>query len=452
MKLVDLKGNIVTPINYDHIGKYDHLSDLIPVGLKKLFEIDGEQYNILQFGFVNSKGQEIVPCIYDEIENFSDGLAAVKSRLKWGFIDKLGNQVISCIYESVQSFCDGLAAVKKNDKWGFINTQGNEMIPFYYESASGFSDGVSIVGIRGLYWLINKNGRRLRSKSYYKISKFHENISTVAKFRDGGTHGPYGNVTYEYKYGIINTNGDEIGNYEYDEVSIFKKGIAKFRKNKNWGLINCYGEEISPCIYADILNWDQDFIIIKNQFDPYNIKYGFINRLGVVIIDCIFREVRLFREGIAACSKNHEWVFMKSDGTQLTPHAYVTVKDFRNGFAWVYGKKDIESINYKWGIIDIEGKEILDCILDCIRVDDFKDGKAGIISRGEEYGFVDKFGTITWTGKYRYDDDDYCSEEVGQDDSKNWKADYFDAMTDGQLGNYHDYEGGIDSIDDWSKG
>lgn len=34
----------------------------------------------------------------------------------------------------------------------------------------------------------------------------------------------------------------------------------------------------------------------------------------------------------------------------------------------------------------------------------------------------------------------------------NWKREYFNTMTDGQLGDYEDFQGEIDDIDTWSRG
>jgi hypothetical protein len=52
------------------------------------------------------------------------------------------------------------------------------------------------------------------------------------------------------------------------------------------------------------------------------------------------------------------------------------------------------------------------------------------------------------------DFDEQYIEEDSHDtgDQTDWERDYFNAMTDGQLGDYDDFEGGIDEIDTWSRG
>ncbi len=53
------------------------------------------------------------------------------------------------------------------------------------------------------------------------------------------------------------------------------------------------------------------------------------------------------------------------------------------------------------------------------------------------------------------EEDDYVDEEPyyePDNQDNDWKRDYFDAMTDGQLGDYDDFGGDIDDIDTWARG
>ncbi len=60
-----------------------------------------------QWGFVDKEGQEVVPCRYDEVRDFSGDLAAVRLGGKWGFVDKSGKEVVPCRYDEVRDFRDG---------------------------------------------------------------------------------------------------------------------------------------------------------------------------------------------------------------------------------------------------------------------------------------------------------------------------------------------------------
>jgi hypothetical protein len=58
--------------------------------------------------------------------NFSEGLAAKEWSGKWGFVDKTGKEVIPCIYKDVGDFSEGYAQVQRtwDGQWGFIDKNG----------------------------------------------------------------------------------------------------------------------------------------------------------------------------------------------------------------------------------------------------------------------------------------------------------------------------------------
>ena len=55
-------------------------------------------------------------------------LEEIKKDEKWGYIDTHGDLVISCNWDQVYGFSEGLAAVKKGNTWYFIDKAGNIVI------------------------------------------------------------------------------------------------------------------------------------------------------------------------------------------------------------------------------------------------------------------------------------------------------------------------------------
>lgn len=77
-----------------------------------------------RYGYLDSKGNVVIPFRYKSADNFREGLAKVGNGKHYGFIDKDGNTVIPLIYDEAYCFHDGYAAVRQNGKWGFIDKSG----------------------------------------------------------------------------------------------------------------------------------------------------------------------------------------------------------------------------------------------------------------------------------------------------------------------------------------
>ena len=78
-------------------------------------------------------GEVLTQPIYQSLYAWGDVIIKVKINDKWGFIDSNGREQIPCIYEDVDSFKNGLAGAKMDGKWGFINEKGQVEIPFQFE-------------------------------------------------------------------------------------------------------------------------------------------------------------------------------------------------------------------------------------------------------------------------------------------------------------------------------
>jgi len=83
--------------------------------------------------------------------HFSEGLLWFEDdeKRQWGLCDTKGTIIISPKYDDVLDFSEGLAAVnlgakfgltpwRQGGKWGFINTRGEVIVPLEFENVHSF--------------------------------------------------------------------------------------------------------------------------------------------------------------------------------------------------------------------------------------------------------------------------------------------------------------------------
>lgn len=103
-----------------------------------------------RWGYVDTDGNLVIECQYDDAGNFSEGLAAVENdKDLYGYIDKTGAVVIPFQFDDAKDFHEGLAAVKKDKQWGYITKAGILVIPYQYGDAEAFYQGVAQVKKNG---------------------------------------------------------------------------------------------------------------------------------------------------------------------------------------------------------------------------------------------------------------------------------------------------------------
>jgi len=130
---VDKTGKEV--LVFDERGSLRAFSD----GLASVFSYDSDLEDSYKVGYIDKTGKLVIPRIY-EVEGghgatareFSEGLLAIGKMVegykdkKYGVIDTSGKEIIPFVYDCIEMFSEGMAAVcigypyGNNAKWGFI--------------------------------------------------------------------------------------------------------------------------------------------------------------------------------------------------------------------------------------------------------------------------------------------------------------------------------------------
>jgi hypothetical protein len=241
---IDLKDYI--SIEDDELENYDP-SDIIDINLggeswgyyvSKDADMDIPDENFIcdqkdgKWGFIDKKGNILIPFEYSEVNDFCEGLARVELDGKWGFIDKMGKIIVPIEYEVANDFSEGFACLELEGKLGFVDISGEIIISFEYEDAHDFSYGFASVKKEGKWGFVDQTGRIKIPLEYdYSGSFDYDGFASVQK---------------DEKWGFIDKTGKIIIPLEYDEVRSYFGGYKKVKKDEKWGFIDKLG----------VINWE----------------------------------------------------------------------------------------------------------------------------------------------------------------------------------------------------
>lgn len=100
---------------------------------------------------------------------------------KWGFADNTGKVIVPPQFKEIQDFSEGLAAVKTDRLWGFIDNTGKIVIDYQYYQPTPFSCGKSVIDTNNGYIVINKNGQKISTEEYTLMSPFTDGYAFAMK-------------------------------------------------------------------------------------------------------------------------------------------------------------------------------------------------------------------------------------------------------------------------------
>jgi hypothetical protein len=300
-----LDGQIIFPGQFTTAGPFSS------AGVAAVYE-EGK------FHVVNLKGQELKPLVdnFELAKNFygpkafSCGLIPVKINEKWGYLDSLGGIRIAAIFEQVNEFDGGFAAVRFKKKFlvlttkgqqipvdegvrnvrefseglapfedadgkaGFIGTDGKIVIPGQFKNTGQFSGGLAWARIdSGLVGFIGRDGNWVIKPTFVKVDNFDpesgmtrvmpdkvwEYIDTkgnVVEVHDTSLFGKFENGLAmgrrKGKVGFFDKTGQWVIAPQFDGARHFKHGYAAARLNKKWGVIDKRGKWVIEPEFDDI--------------------------------------------------------------------------------------------------------------------------------------------------------------------------------------------------------
>ena len=363
-------------------------------------------YKTNKCGFINKKGEYVIKPEFDEVDEFSEGLARVKVDGKYGYIDYNGKMVVEPSFVlAKQYFSNGLAGVYIDtvewQQWkdgkhlcyakkvGFIDKTGRYVIKPQYDNAGNFRHGLAWIEIGGKCGFIDKAGNMVVEPQFDWRPEYKNGFYIVSKHRN-------------YYYGLVDTTGKIIFEPQSFVEPIFCEGYAQistdekfngfgYLRPSNYGYIDKTGK----IVIEPQFDFSQDFCNgFAQVYDRTSELYGFINRKGDLVIPYQFKEAEDFSEnGLAAVRLNDKWGYIDTTGKFVIEPKFQYAGSFRNGMAQV----KVIINDEKWECIDTTGKTVP--APDCYACGYFENGFATFRKNGK-VGIIDTTGKIIIEPKY----------------------------------------------------
>lgn len=267
-----------------------------------------------EVNLINTSGKILAK--YNEIHEFSEGLARVKKGKKYGYINTSCKEVISPKYFKAGDFHEGLASIKVKKGFRFtgyeyINTKGDIVITpigYDYKSAGDFKGKFAYVtNTNNNKMVINKSGETVCDKRDYKKYLLLSN-NIIAAY-------------YKRKYILLDSLKREIFPGEkFEKIIDFNNNLLLARQSSKWAILNKEGYKITDHIFNSIEQ-------INESYWEYKFCYfaGLADSKGQMLIEPTFRNIKYTGNNIiqAIALKDisyydlnqGKWIFNKNNQT-----------------------------------------------------------------------------------------------------------------------------------------
>jgi len=127
-------------------------------GMAKVAKEHSDYYT---WGFINQKGKEVIPPVYDDVKEFQGNMAAVQKGVKWGFVDKEGRWVHKPGFYALIFLLNGNVWVWNGKKWGLLDNHGKYIRQAQFDKPLALDNSGNLFLIRKnkKYGIMDANGR-----------------------------------------------------------------------------------------------------------------------------------------------------------------------------------------------------------------------------------------------------------------------------------------------------
>lgn len=319
--LIDFDGKVIVNPEYNNIYALDGIQKNVIV------EKDGKK------GLVNTVlGEIIINAEYDEISTLTNSYEngyIVKKDGKYGVISADAKVIFEPVYDEIyHTTSNGNYVVIADGKCKVIDNLGDTVIDSGFDTVEEINSENLVITLNGAYGVIDLEGNTIIEPEYEELKYIFGNYYIAKK--DG-------------LYGVISTNSEISVDYKYTDITYIKTAdfLQAEKEEYKTDLIDRQFKVVLSDVIVSDLNLDDGYIRVRenDEYKYYNFKfeqktnkealptntlflvkengkYGYENKNGDRIVDCIYDDAKeQNRYGYCAVKKDGLWGCLKSDGT-----------------------------------------------------------------------------------------------------------------------------------------
>lgn len=397
-----------------------------------------------QHGYINDRGQWVIPPRYRGAYPFKNGVAMVRAEDRFQLIDTRGNPLITESfkriflatrdwvvaddrwyrldqhgkwtatpnpYTEVTPFTDRLVVARRENRSVLVDRSGKQLTPEHFDYIQRAIHGRALVRKDNKWGVIDTQGRWLLAPQYESLGMTEEGLllsqqQGQLQFLDNsgkplpamayrplgkGAEGLTG-ACQELRCGYVDDTGQWAIAPQFENIQPFAGGIAQVTQYGLVAYIDRNGRMITPAPPATAAAprlWRPDAMRDAHSNNGGTV-FGYLDRTGKIAIPAVFSRATGFAERLAAVqASNGEFGYIGPDGRWVIPPSFRDALPFSEGWAMVKGAR-LHFGNPVY--IDTQGKVQLQLPAGIEKAGNFKNGVASMQEWGGRTTQIDKTG------------------------------------------------------------
>lgn len=334
---------------------------IVPFYYKSISTNYRKQYYIVnqdgRYGFLNAKGQELVPPNYDFLELCSTGdskekiLLSIQKNKKFGIINTANEIIIPAIYDHIDRTFnrDKYKRIYLNKKCNLLDRSHKIMFDKWFDDIIDIQEDFIIVKNNDYYGIVDYQGKYILEPSYQKINLYALNNKIILKKNEL-------NQIYNLKTRTIEK--DSVG-----EITLinYQKKIYREESNKMFGLLDSLFNPILPKVFNELymIEFSEGLMLLSQ-----NQKYGVYNpNLNKFIIPIEYDEIRTIGSSQThfKVKKEGKVGVINLSGKQTIPTSFDMISP-------CVGDKAITRTSSQVKVISLDGNQLSDYYEDIVHL------------------------------------------------------------------------------------